>query len=127
MTLTTPNLDELAAMSSAAEESNRKSGLQTGLDYARASTLGDESGAMVGTTQREGHVLAKAVIADGKLVEAGPLGPSLTAVMAAMLGSGALPASNGGLGRFVSSIIQTWRGKKIDRNRATCFRGIFQV
>lgn len=56
--LTSPNLDELAAMSAAAD--------------------GDEA-------LREGHSLAKATLADGKLVNARPLGAALKTVLLAML------------------------------------------
>lgn len=65
ISLTTPNLDELAAMSSAADG-------------------GGETGGQGGTL-REGNSLATAALADGKLVDARPLGAALKTVLAAML------------------------------------------
>ncbi|CAM9666376.1 unnamed protein product [Ectocarpus sp. 6 AP-2014] len=69
--LSTPNLDELAAMSSAA--------------------LGWRKAGSGGRAVREGHSLATAALADGKLVDARPLGPALKAVLEAMLGDVATP------------------------------------
>lgn len=69
--LTTPNLDELAAMSSAA--------------------LGWRKAGSGGRAVREGHSLATAALADGKLVDARPLGPALKTVLEAMLGEVATP------------------------------------
>lgn len=112
-------------MSSAAAEKNRVSGLQTGLDSSRAS---NGSVATMGTVLREGHELAQAAIADGELVDARPLGPSLAAVLAAMLGSGALPASNGEGGGFKFPILQTFGKKKLNpsiRTAPKCIRSIF--
>ena len=94
--LTTPNLDELEAMSSAAEENDRVSTVQSGsASSVRAPPLKNESVSAVGTALREGHALAEAAIADGELVDARPLGPPLTAVLAAMLDADIRPASNG--------------------------------
>lgn len=99
--LTTPNLDELAAMALAAEENTRASEVQTGSTSSlRASLLRNGSVSAVGTALTEGHSLAQAAIADGQLVDARPLGPSLTAVLAAMLKAGVRPASNGEGGGF---------------------------
>lgn len=64
--MTTPNLDELQAMSSAA------------LDVGSVGGSGAEA-------LREGHSLATAALADGKLVDARPLGAALKAVLSAML------------------------------------------
>lgn len=63
--LTTPNLDELAAMSAAADCGGEPDG--------HGGALG------------EGHSLATAALADGKLVDARPLGAALKTVLAAML------------------------------------------
>ncbi|CAN0494708.1 unnamed protein product [Ectocarpus sp. 12 AP-2014] len=69
--LATPNLDELAAMSSAA--------------------LGWRKVGNGGRAVREGHSLATAALAGGKLVDARPLGPALKAVLEAMLSEVATP------------------------------------
>lgn len=63
--LTTPNLDELAAMSSAADGGGEPRGCRGAL--------------------REGHSLATAALADGKLVDARPLGAALKTVLTSML------------------------------------------
>ena len=64
--MTSPNLDELVAMSAAAAG-------------------GDGHAGGHGGALREGHSLAKAALADGKLVDARPLGAALKTVLAAML------------------------------------------
>ncbi|CAM9767900.1 unnamed protein product, partial [Hapterophycus canaliculatus] len=64
ITLTTPNLDELAAMSAAASGGKTKG-------------RGDEF--------REGHAMAAAALADGKLVDHRALRPALTRVLHAMI------------------------------------------
>lgn len=63
--MTTPNLDELAAMFSAADGGGEPGGRGGGV--------------------REGHSLATAALADGKLVNARPLGAALKTVLKAML------------------------------------------
>lgn len=95
----TPNLDELAAMASAAQENNRLSSEQAQSTPRKVSPLNGVDG---GALLRVGHSLARAAIADGELVDARPLGPSLTAVLVSMLEADAQPASNGEGGGFGS-------------------------
>lgn len=89
-------------MASAAEEKSRASAVHTGSasSLTAASLLRNGSVNAVGTALREGHSLAQAAIADGELLDSRPLGPSLAAVLAAMLEADVRPASDGKGGEF---------------------------
>lgn len=89
--LTTPNLDELAAMASAATAKN-KNGQDSG---SQSSGNADSDGSM-----RAGHALAQAAIVDGEFVDPRPLGAALKTVLAAMLdveGLGVASRGEGGM------------------------------
>lgn len=115
LAVVTPNLDELAAMAIAAAprrtpkspEADTRSG--PGSSHAHASSQSPVENTQEGAAGRMGHSLAKgAISAEGKFVDAKPLGTALTAIFTAMLGGHApaeLDSSGTGAPSFGDALV----------------------